>query len=55
MPNKKENLPYSGTCTTKTAESKLLFSAVTLSERMELHAHHEVSPINHKIAHKTRR
>jgi hypothetical protein len=55
MSNKKENMPYSGTYTTKIVESKLLFSAVTLSERMELHGHHEAPPLNNKITHKIRR
>jgi hypothetical protein len=47
MPNKKEKLPYSETCTTKISESKLLITAVTLSEKLELHAHYEAFTSNY--------
>lgn len=55
MSNKNENSIFSRGCSTKTTKSDLLFSAVTLSERMDLHAHYDVPQLNNKITHKIRK
>jgi len=55
MSNKNESSMYSRTCATKIVKSDLLFSAVTLSERMDLHAHYDIPQLNNKITHKIRK